>query len=251
MTRSDSPRSTSHSRSVPSSLPLSTLRLSGVKARPFTTALWPSSAALFAIPQPDHVVKAATGEQAAIRAPGQRIHRASVAIEGLAVHTPVGVPESDGRIKSPTGERASLGGKRQALDAVGMPARPEQGTMLQVPQLEGPIPAPSGQRAFVRAEGKGPDYIEMRLPGQMQGLAWLAPHAHFPPPAPRGPVLPAVMASRVSVNVVSRKVASASLVSCSSTPCRDTPRRAKWDRSSPRRSPRSSRSSATRLAGLY
>src|SRR6266702_6823312 len=45
MTRSDSPRSTSHSRSVPSPLPLSRLRLSGVKARPYTTALCPSSAA--------------------------------------------------------------------------------------------------------------------------------------------------------------------------------------------------------------
>src|SRR5438270_11150473 len=45
MTRSDSPRSTSHSRSVPSPLPLSRRRLSGVKARPYTTALCPSSAA--------------------------------------------------------------------------------------------------------------------------------------------------------------------------------------------------------------
>src|SRR2546421_10524701 len=33
-------------------------------------------AAPFDIPEPDHLVTAATGEQAAIRAPGHRIHRA-------------------------------------------------------------------------------------------------------------------------------------------------------------------------------
>src|SRR5260370_6642456 len=54
MTRSDSPRSTSHSRSVPSSLPLSRWRLSGVKARPFTMALWPCSAARDVPSWPSH-----------------------------------------------------------------------------------------------------------------------------------------------------------------------------------------------------
>src|SRR5205814_2207453 len=54
MTRSDSPRSTSHSRSVPSPLPLSRLRLSGVKARPYTTALCPSSAARALPSWPSH-----------------------------------------------------------------------------------------------------------------------------------------------------------------------------------------------------
>src|SRR5947199_310160 len=54
MMRSDSPRSTSHSRSVPSPLPLSRLRLSGVKARPYTTALCPSSAARALPSWPSH-----------------------------------------------------------------------------------------------------------------------------------------------------------------------------------------------------
>src|SRR5260370_217037 len=43
MPRTHSPRSTSHSRSVPSSLPLSRWRLSGVKASPFTAAACPCS----------------------------------------------------------------------------------------------------------------------------------------------------------------------------------------------------------------
>src|SRR5207245_1014646 len=43
MTRTHSPRSTSHSSIVPSSLPLSRWRLSGVKASPFTAASCPCS----------------------------------------------------------------------------------------------------------------------------------------------------------------------------------------------------------------
>src|SRR6266849_6756794 len=43
MTRTHSPRSTSHSSIVPSSLPLSSWRLSGVKASPFTAAACPCS----------------------------------------------------------------------------------------------------------------------------------------------------------------------------------------------------------------
>src|SRR5207302_1399772 len=45
MTRSNSPLFVSHSCKVPSSQPLSKPRLSGVKARPYTTALWPCSTA--------------------------------------------------------------------------------------------------------------------------------------------------------------------------------------------------------------
>src|SRR5260370_8238954 len=43
MTRTHSPRSTSHNSRVPSSLPLSRWRLSGVKASPFTAAACPCS----------------------------------------------------------------------------------------------------------------------------------------------------------------------------------------------------------------
>src|SRR6266566_3213968 len=57
------------------------------------------------------------------------------------------------------------------------------------------------------------------------------------------------MALKVLVKTVSRSVASTSDASCISTPCRCTPRRARRDRSQPRRFPRSTRSSAIRLAG--
>src|SRR5207237_8933655 len=43
MTPTHSPRSTAHSRSLPSSLPLSSCRLSGVKASPFTATACPCS----------------------------------------------------------------------------------------------------------------------------------------------------------------------------------------------------------------
>ena len=132
-------------------------------------------------PQPNLRVEAPAGEQAPIGTPGQRMHRATVTGEHLQMCAPVGLPEPDDGIISAAAQCASIGGKGQALDAVGMPACPEQGTVLQVPQLDSPIPAPGGQGAFIRAEGEGPDCIEMRLPGQVQDLPFLAPDAHFPP----------------------------------------------------------------------
>src|SRR5207253_9536921 len=57
------------------------------------------------------------------------------------------------------------------------------------------------------------------------------------------------MASRASVKTVSRKVAPESVASCISTPCRDAPRMTSCDRSTPRRCPQCSRSSASTLAG--
>src|SRR2546421_506750 len=62
-------------------------------------------------------------------------------------------------------------------------------------------------------------------------------------------VATAQMASRAEVQTVSSKVAPESFVSCISTPCRDAPRMTSCDRFRPRRCPRSSRSSASRLAG--
>src|SRR5947209_17951096 len=102
----------------------------------------------------------------------------------------MGVPELDGGIISATGERAAIGGKGQAFDVVGEPARPEQGPALCVPQLDGTIPAPSSQRASIRAEGEGAHRVGMRRPGQVQEPSFFAPHACFSPPAARGPVLP-------------------------------------------------------------
>src|SRR5258708_27484615 len=110
--------------------------------------------------------------------------------ERLAVRALIGVPELDGGIISTAGERASIGGKGQAFDVVGEPARPEQGPALYVPQLDGTIPAPSSQRVSIRAEGEGAHRVAMRLPGQVQEPPSLLPHACFTPPSARSPVLP-------------------------------------------------------------
>jgi hypothetical protein len=96
------------------------------------------------------------------------------------------VPELDGGIISTAGERASIGGKGQALAVVGEPARLEQGPALCVQQLDDTIPAPSSQRASsIRAEGEGAHRVGMRLPGQVQEPPFIAPHACFSPPAAR------------------------------------------------------------------
>src|SRR6266516_496874 len=58
-------------------------------------------------------------------------------------------------------------------------------------------------------------------------------------------------ALKASVKTVSRSVAPAREASCISTPCSCTPRKTRRDRSRPRRSPRSTRSNVTRLAGPY
>ena len=100
------------------------------------------------------------------------------------------LPEPDGGIKSPTGEQSAIGGKGQARGALRVPARPEQGTPLDVPQLDAAIHAPTGERVFIRAQGKGKCRVGMGLPDQVQELASLAPHPHFPPPADGRPILP-------------------------------------------------------------
>src|SRR2546425_12330056 len=103
------------------------------------------------LPEPNDSIEAPTGEQAPIGTPGHRVHRAALASERLQIRARLGVPKPDGGIYPAAGERASIGGKREALDAVGLPARPEQGATLQVPQLDRAIPAPSGERASIRA----------------------------------------------------------------------------------------------------
>src|SRR5205085_647643 len=119
--------------------------------------------------------------------------------ERLTVCARVGVPELDAGIISAAGECASIGGKGQALDVVGEPAHPEQGTLsggqvsaLDVPQLDATVPAPSSQRASIRAEGEGPHRVSMRLPGQVQKPSFFAPHTYFPAPTACSPVLPMV-----------------------------------------------------------
>src|SRR5712692_8614972 len=85
---------------------------------------------LLHLPQANLHVEAATGEQAAIGTPGKRIHRAAMANECLQERAPLDVPEPYGSIISAAGERASMGGKGEALNALGGPIRPEQGALL-------------------------------------------------------------------------------------------------------------------------
>src|SRR5258705_13527392 len=101
------------------------------------------------LPQPNTSIEAPTGKQAPIGTPGHRVHRAAMAGERLQVRAPLGVPEANSGIISAAGKRVSIGSKGDALDVVGMPVRPEQGTALQVPQLDGPIPAPCGERISI------------------------------------------------------------------------------------------------------
>src|SRR5438270_9550275 len=122
------------------------------------------------LPQSNMGVEAPTGEQAPIGTPGQGVHRAALARERPQGRAGLRVQKLDDRICPAASERASIGGKSQALDIVGLPARPEQGAALYVPQLDGPIPAPSGERAFLWTEGQGRHRAAMRLPGQVQEL---------------------------------------------------------------------------------
>src|SRR6266849_1611590 len=142
------------------------------------------------LPQSNASIEASTGQQAPIETPFQRVHRAALDGESREVRTPVGIPELDGGIISTTGEHASVGSKGEALDAAAMPTHPEQGTILQVPQLDGPIPAPGGEYVSIRTEGEGLYCGGMCLPGQVQDLSSLAPHACSPPPAASSPVVP-------------------------------------------------------------
>src|SRR5437016_12597902 len=73
-------------------------------------------AAPFDIPEPDHLVTAATGEQTAIRAPGHRIHRGGVSRERLTYLETFHVPQLDGSIKAPARQGASIGGKGHRPD---------------------------------------------------------------------------------------------------------------------------------------
>src|SRR5205807_1499549 len=120
--------------------------------------------------------------------PARRPHRDAAA---PARGCPAAPPSTARCHQPPTGEQLAVGGKGQAEGALRMTARPEQGTTFDVPELDAAIEAPTGQPPFVRAEGERHYDVCMRLPGQVQGLAELAPQPHFPTPTSGGPVLPA------------------------------------------------------------
>src|SRR2546427_7529522 len=119
------------------------------------------------LPHPNASIEAATGEQLAVRAPGQRVHSAALISQRLHVRTGGRIPEPDERIIPAAGEQAPIRGKGHSVYAVRMPIRPEQGATLQVPQLNAAVPAAAGQRAFVWTEGEGRHIVGMRLPDEM------------------------------------------------------------------------------------
>src|SRR5260370_39682454 len=119
------------------------------------TAEHPPAGALLStmhLPYPNVPIEPPIGEQAPIGTPGHRVHRAAIASERLQVRATGGVPEANGGTISAAGERASIRGKGEAVDNVGMPARPEPGATLPPPHLNETIPAPKGPGASLRAE---------------------------------------------------------------------------------------------------
>jgi hypothetical protein len=172
------------------------------------------------------------------------VHRAALAGERLQVRAPLRVPEANSGIISAAGERASIGRKGDALDVVSMPASPEQGAALQVPQLDGPIPAPRGERISTGLKARARTVSLCAC----QARCSIFPSSRHTRTSPR--LLPAAQycpvllmataqeVSKASVKTVSRRRDPESVASCISTPCRDTPRRARRERSRPRKSPR-------------
>src|SRR5260370_1285101 len=124
---------------------------------------------LLHLPEPNDSIEATIGEQAPIGPPGHRVHRAAIASEHLEIRATGGVPEANGGTISAAGERVPIRGKGDAVDDVGMLARPEQGATRQPPQLNETIPAPSGQRASLRADTEVPNRGGMRDAPRMGG----------------------------------------------------------------------------------
>src|SRR2546425_5145618 len=131
---------------------------------------------------------AATGQ---VRAVGTPSHRKDSTLGSYRFYVCAGchIPEPDGRIFPATGEHPAIGRISQIFDDVIVPSCPKQRATLYIPQFDRPIPASRGQEPFIRTEGQGSlHYVGMRLPGQMQGVAPLAPHPHFSPRAARRPI---------------------------------------------------------------
>src|SRR5579884_1966754 len=75
----------------------------------------------FALPEPDRLVHAATGQHAPIWAPGKRSHFVGMPCECLSYTPFFHVPQLDGAIKASARQGASVGSKGQREYPVGMP----------------------------------------------------------------------------------------------------------------------------------
>src|SRR6266849_6403659 len=146
MTRSDSPRSTSHSRIVPSSLPLSRWRLSGVKARSFTTALWPSSAARALPSWPSHSRIVWSKPQLASRCPsGLQTTHCTLSVCPTSVCRPRRLPVS------PTSHSLTVPSQLALASRLPLGAKASPRTQLLCPtsdctQVAGPVGCSSHSR---------------------------------------------------------------------------------------------------------
>src|SRR5438876_34261 len=189
MTRTHSPRSTSHSRIVPSSLPLSRWRLSGVKASPFTAAACPCSTVeeLPAFPCHSRMV-------------WSKLPLATVRPSGLqATHCTCSVwPESCWRRR---------------------PSSPNSHSLTLPSQLALARLVPSGAKASPHTQLLCPARISTQAALPRGGISHsrLLPVAQY---CPLGLMTTAVMASKASVKAHSQSLAPASVVSCISTPCK-------------------------------
>src|SRR5260221_14433658 len=125
---------------------------------------------LVPLPQSNRALEIATDEPPPVWAPGQRADRSGMrhVLEGGAGP---GIPEPDGRIQSPTGEQASIGGKSHPNDASGVPARPDQGATLYIPQLDAAIIPPAGQLPSIWAESQSKYVGAVSLPDPMESPA--------------------------------------------------------------------------------
>src|SRR5260221_5655144 len=110
------------------------------------------------IPEPDRLIKTATGEQAPIWAPGHSVYPIGVPCERLA-HIPTGhIPQLDGVIEAPTGQRAPIWGKGQRKYPVGMLSEHPHIACRLCPRLfphpNAPIEAAAGEHAPIGTPGQ-------------------------------------------------------------------------------------------------
>src|SRR5437588_11108616 len=78
--------------------------------------------ALLGIPQPDRVVKAATGQHASIRTPSQGLHPLGMLLKRLEAASAFELPQLKGAIPTRTGESAAARGKGESPHPVAMPS---------------------------------------------------------------------------------------------------------------------------------
>ncbi len=111
------------------------------------------SSALLDIPEPDRVIKAATGQRASIRAPGHAQHSVRMLRERLETVKAFRVPQLDRAIKARARQLRAIGGQGQSCHPVGMSRKLLHGEfcLLRLPHPDAPIGAAADQPPPIRA----------------------------------------------------------------------------------------------------